>query len=338
MRALVKEILARRMPRRRRTTPPCRRAGSTRRCSSPMSAMSPENLEGGRPRGEDCARARPLSRLCPAAGRQAPRFPHEESGKSLPPAEPAPDGVWKAGRRWWRSAGPIVQVCRRRSRGPHPVRRLRRHLPWRSRGRAGAPRRAIRPEMAPQALEKTESAPDKSGLPHAFEARRRGDASPRALAPRGANVALPPAAEPPQCDPRPRSPAPARKWRWKWLKTLVLRPEPTGHGRGRAKRGAASARRRLCARRRFAGGSPTAGEPDRTPSRTTGRISTTVVLTPDPAAPGGFRRMRIRHSPQWRGGLCRRGLSQEWPVGNPAPPTRRSAPGRRGSISGTAGQ
>ena len=42
MRALVKEILARRMAaRRRRNTLRCRRAGSTRRCSWPMARCRP---------------------------------------------------------------------------------------------------------------------------------------------------------------------------------------------------------------------------------------------------------------------------------------------------------
>ena len=90
---------------------------------------------------------------------------------------------------------------------------------------------------------------------------------------------------------RPPGPAPARKWRRKRLKTLILRPEtgprpPPSRPKSRPRTGTPSRpappRRRKPRRRRSS------------PQPTEWPESTAVVLAPDPAAPGGFRRMRIR--------------------------------------------
>ena len=67
---------------------------------------------------------------------------------------------------------------------------------------------AARPQMAPQALEKMESAPDNSALPHAFEAAPPAAEPARSVPADDLEAgppkdALPPAAEPPQCDPAP---------------------------------------------------------------------------------------------------------------------------------------
>ena len=190
----------------------------------------------------------------------------------------------------------------------------------------GAPP-ADRAETAPQALEKMESAPDKSALPHAFEAAPPAAEPARSvraddLEAGPPNDALPPAAEPPHAIPRPLRPAPARKRRRKRLKTWFRARKRQDPARRRAGRGAVPARRRLCARRRYAGASPTAGEPiERPPMEWPGIHG--CGFGPRPRRSRGLQADEDPASPQWRGGLCRRGLNMT--VGRPSP----------GSISGT---
>ena len=156
-----------------------------------------------------------------------------------------------------------------------------------------------RPEMAPQALEKMESAPDKSALPHAFEAAPPA-AEPARSVPADAleagppNDALPPAAESPLCDPAPTASVAGAQMAPQAVENMDSVPEsdriPAAAGPG----GELSP---------HAGGfAPGVASPEeaRPPADPVERPpmewpeSTAVVLAPDPAAPGGFRRMNIR--------------------------------------------
>ena len=89
-------------------------------------------------------------------------------------------------------------------------------------------------------------------------------------------------------------PSPARKWRRKRLKTWVPRPEsdgiPAAAGPGGELSPHAGSFAPGVASPEEAG--PPADPVERPPMEWP--ESTAVVLAPDPAAPGGFRRMKIR--------------------------------------------
>ena len=207
MRALVKEILARRMP----AAPEDFAALQVSRLNEALlvayGAMSAENLQAV---ALVVRIVRELDRYhgFVAAGRRARRDP----GRSKP--EVGSRSRSRRRRRRQRrertSAGPPALAGRGAGAPPHPPRAANGGGPGR-RGAFAAPGRPVdRPEMAPQALEKMESAPDKSALPHAFEAAPPAAEPARSVQADGLeagppNDALPPAAEPPQCDPRARS-------------------------------------------------------------------------------------------------------------------------------------
>ena len=153
------------------------------------------------------------------------------------------------------------------------------HLPQKSRGR-GAPN-AIRPEMAPQGLEKIESAPEEVALPNAFEAAPLQAENARSLRADGVGVdasngAPPPAAGRPDCGPAPAAPRAGAEMAPQAIENTDSAP---GYGR-------------------TAGVEPELAPPPATPVERQPMEwaePTSVVLAPDPSAPGGFRRMEIRY-------------------------------------------
>ena len=151
--------------------------------------------------------------------------------------------------------------------------------------------------MAPQALEKTESAAEKVALPNAFdaaplEAENARSAQADDAGGEASNDAAPPAAQPPQSDPGSAEPRAGAEMAPQAVENIDFAPgnkrtptaagpteEPSPHGDAGASRAASSEEAQPSAI---------------VPQFMEWPESTAVVLAPDPAAPGGFRRMRIR--------------------------------------------
>ena len=158
-------------------------------------------------------------------------------------------------------------------------------------GTASAVPHAIRPEMAPQAPEKTESAPDHIALPRALDAAPREAEDARSAR---ANDILPPAAEPPQCDPAPAASGAGAQVAPQAVENVACGPgndtamaEASPSGEPPPHAGASAPGAALPEETRPPANS-IESQPDDWPD------ITTVVRTPDPASPGGFRLMRIR--------------------------------------------
>ena len=250
MRALVKEILARRMP---------PGAGGIR-CAAgePAQRGAARGLwrdvarepEGGRPRGEDRARARPLPRFC---RRRSPRPPRPGAGRSGGRGAVAiverRRPVHRPAERVRTDARPVVPPPRRFAvqgrTAPAPAisSPVERQRNAEGTTRSVVEGAALRPPVAWEAsiARKWRRKRLKRWNPRRTKARSRTRLKRRRrrlnpLAPCGRTTSRPdrrttPCRQPPSLRnaiPRPQRPAPARKRRRKRLKTLVPRPETAG--------------------------------------------------------------------------------------------------------------
>ena len=156
----------------------------------------------------------------------------------------------------------------------------------------------IRPQMAPQALENMESAPENGALPHAFaaappQAENARSVRADAVGMAASNDASPPAPEPPRPGPAPRAPCAGAEMAPQPVENTDSAP---GNDRAAAAAGPSEEPSPHADASASSAASPEEAPPPASPIEQPMEWpeSTAVVLAPDSAAPGGFRRMRIQ--------------------------------------------
>ena len=286
MRALVKDILARRMAAAPEDYAALQASRLNEALLVAMSAMSPENLKAV---ALVVRIVRELDRYHGFVGADAgARLPHQVgkvAGEARRMGCGKQEGDGEDERGWSCKPAGAEAV------GHTPSVAVADSFPG-GEGAASAAPTSMRPEMAPQTLEKAKFAPENVALPDAFEAAPLEAENARSAQADDAGVeasddAVPPAA---QSDP-PRAGAQTAP---QAVENIDSAPgtdsamaeaspsgEPSPHA-GAFASGAASPEETPPP------ANPIEPQPDDWPD------ITTVVLAPDPAAPSGFRRMRIR--------------------------------------------
>jgi hypothetical protein len=162
----------------------------------------------------------------------------------------------------------------------------------------GAPP-ADRPEMAPQALEKIESAPEKRAAPNAREAAPRADenagsARRDGVGAKSSNEALPPAAAP-RSEPASAGPCAGAEMAPQTIENIESAPGNGGSPAEAEPADGPSAHADAFARSADAPGPASGAEHSLETVEVLYPVAS--VLVPDSGAPGGFRRVNIRMLP-----------------------------------------